>query len=42
MELDDFKANWNTSQQAAINQQKLSTDKLDKLNHRITGNSKKE
>jgi Ca2+/Na+ antiporter len=31
MELDDFKANWNTSQQAAINQQKLSTDKLDKL-----------
>jgi hypothetical protein len=31
MELDDFKASWNASQEEDINKQKLSTDKLEQL-----------
>lgn len=31
MELDDFKASWNASQEKDINKQKLSTDKLQQL-----------
>jgi hypothetical protein len=31
MELDDFKASWNASQEKDINKQKLSTDKLEQL-----------